>query len=44
MGRLIDIAGNRYRLIVRINHSSQTVFVRFGGTHGEHDRVDAEEI
>jgi mRNA interferase HigB len=31
-------------LIVQINYIRQWVFIRFIGTHGEYDKIDADKI
>jgi mRNA interferase HigB len=41
---VFNIAGNKYRLVVRINYNSKTVFVRFIGIHKEYDEIDAQVI
>ncbi len=41
---VFNIAGNKYRFVVRINYDSKTVFIRFIGTHREYDGIDAEVI
>jgi mRNA interferase HigB len=41
---VFNISGNKYRLVVRINYHSKTVFIRFIGTHQEYDKINAEEI
>jgi len=41
---VFNIGGNKYRLVVRVNYNSKTVFIRFIGTHKEYDNIDPEVI
>ena len=41
---VFNIAGNKYRLIVKINYAASIVFVKFIGTHKEYDRLDVKEL
>ncbi len=41
---VFKIHGNSYRLLVRVNYNSKTVFVKFIGTHAEYDKYNMETI
>lgn len=41
---VFNIAGNRYRLIVRFDYARRVGFVRFVGTHAEYEAVDASTV
>jgi len=41
---VFNIAGNKYRLIVKFNYPYRIGYVRFIGTHAECDRIDAEKV
>jgi len=41
---VINIKGNRYRIIVVVQYRYGLVYIRFVGTHKEYDRINAEAI
>ena len=41
---VFNIRGNHYRLIVKINYDYQMIWIRFVGTHGEYDKINAKTI
>ena len=44
-GRIVfNIKGNTYRMIVKFNFEKQWAFIRFIGTHGEYDKINANTI
>ncbi|CAI8842338.1 type II toxin-antitoxin system HigB family toxin [Pseudomonas brassicacearum] len=44
-GRVVfNIAGNKYRVVLAIDYDRQLAKVRFVGTHGQYDRINAETV
>ena len=44
-GRVVfNIGGNKYRIVVWINYPYRVVYVRFIGTHGQYDQIDAQTV
>jgi len=41
---VFNIKGNNYRLIVKINYEYKIMRIRFIGTHGEYDKINANKI
>ena len=41
---IFNIAGNRYRLVVKFAYKTQIGFIRFIGTHIEYDKIDVTKI
>jgi HTH-type transcriptional regulator / antitoxin HigA len=39
-----NIAGNHYRLVVKINYPYRIVYIRFVGTHAQYDTIDVTTI
>lgn len=41
---VFNIAGNKYRLVVKINYPHGVAYIRFVGTHAQYDQIDAETV
>ena len=41
---VFNIAGNKYRLVIKFHYNTGTGFVRFVGTHADYNKIDAEVI
>lgn len=41
---VFNIKGNDYRLVVAVHYNRGIMFIRFGGTHVEYDKIDAKTV
>ncbi len=41
---MFNIAGNKYRLIVKFNYEFGIAYIRFIGSHKKYDKIDAENV
>ena len=41
---VFNICGNKYRLVVRVQYQLGIIDIRFIGTHGEYDEIDAHTV
>jgi mRNA interferase HigB len=41
---VFNVKGNDYRLVVAVHYNRGMMFIRFVGTHREHDKIDAAEV
>lgn len=41
---VFDIKGNDYRIVAAINYENGWVLIKFIGTHGEYDKIDADTV
>ena len=41
---VFNIKGNSYRLVISVNFRTQTIWIKWIGTHKEYDRINAAEI
>jgi mRNA interferase HigB len=41
---VFNIKGNNYRLIVAVAYRFGAIYVKFVGTHGEYDKIDAATV
>lgn len=41
---VINIKGNSYRLVIKVNYEFEIVNIRFAETHAEYNKINAETI
>ena len=41
---VFDIGGNKFRIVVHVAYPFKRLLIKFVGTHGEYDKIDAETV
>jgi len=41
---VFNIAGNKYRLVVKVNYRYGVMYIRFVGTHRQYDQINVTEV
>jgi mRNA interferase HigB len=41
---VFNIAGNKYRLVIKVNYPYRVIYIRFVGTHRQYDEIDVTEV
>jgi len=41
---VFNIAGNKYRLVVKVNYPYRVMYIRFVGTHRQYDEMNVIEV
>lgn len=41
---VLNVGGNKYRLVVEMQYRAGIVWVKFVGTHAQYDRIDVENV
>ena len=41
---IFDVSGNKFRVVISISFERNRGFVKFVGTHAQHDRIDAATV
>jgi len=41
---VFNIKGNDYRLVVALNYTRKSVFIKWFGTHSDYDKIDVKKV
>ena len=41
---VLNVGGNKYRIVAMIHFTKRTVYLRFVGTHKQYDKIDCKTV